>query len=59
MRTKNLFCLMAFSFGFNLFAAERPDVLERFYAENEGRTIRRLPSWIVPENVFGGLNFRV
>ena len=56
MKIKILFRLVAFSFGFSLLAAERPDVLERFYAENEGRTIRRLPSWIVPENVFAGFN---
>ena len=28
------------------------EVLRRFYAENDGRSLRRLPSWIVPENAF-------
>ena len=33
---------------------DRGDVLARFYHENEGKSLRRLPSWIVPENAFGG-----
>ncbi|MBQ9432072.1 MAG: hypothetical protein IJU44_11040 [Kiritimatiellae bacterium] len=28
------------------------DVLHRFYAANDGRALRRLPSWLVPENAF-------
>lgn len=32
----------------------RNDSLARFYAENEAKVIRRLPSWIVPENAFNG-----
>lgn len=30
------------------------EYLLRFYSENDGRLIRRLPSWIVPENAFNG-----
>ena len=30
------------------------DVLARFYSENDGKSLRRLPSWIVPENAFDG-----
>ncbi len=33
---------------------DRGDVLARFYHENEGKSLRRLPSWIVPENAFAG-----
>ena len=33
---------------------DRGDVLARFYSENDGKSLRRLPSWIVPENAFGG-----
>ena len=33
---------------------DRGDVLRRFYSENEGLSLRRLPSWIVPENTFTG-----
>jgi len=35
--------------------AASPDVLARFHAENAGKSLRRLPSWIVPENVFSSL----
>ena len=30
------------------------DVLSRFHSENDGKAVRRLPSWIVPENAFSG-----
>ena len=36
--------------------AEDGNVLARFYSENEGRNLRRLPSWIVPENAFISLS---
>ncbi len=32
--------------------AASPGVLARFHEENEGKWLRRLPSWIVPENAF-------
>lgn len=38
-------------------SGDRGDVLSRFYNENEGKSLRRLPSWIVPENAFAG--FRI
>ena len=33
---------------------DQGDVLARFYDGNEGKALRRLPSWIVPENAFCG-----
>ena len=48
-------CACALLSATQSFAAEG-DVLSRFYAENEGRELRRLPSWIVPENAFIGLS---
>ena len=32
------------------------DVLARFYRENDGKVLRRIPSWIVPENAFLSLS---
>lgn len=32
--------------------AAESGVLARFHAENDGKSLRRLPSWIVPENAF-------
>lgn len=32
--------------------AASPGVLARFHEENKGKWLRRLPSWIVPENAF-------
>ena len=32
------------------------DVLARFYGENVGKALRRIPSWVVPENAFVGLS---
>lgn len=37
-------------------AAEAEDVLERFYRDCNGGCLRRLPSWIVPENAFAGIS---
>jgi hypothetical protein len=34
-----------------VFAGEG-DVLARFHSENEGKSLRRIPSWVVPENAF-------
>lgn len=34
--------------------ASKDSPLTRFYSKNDGKTIRRLPSWIVPENAFSG-----
>ena len=39
-------------------STERGDVLKRFYGENSGNAIRRIPSWIVPENAFAGIGLR-
>ena len=33
-------------------ADQVPDALARYYRENTGRVLRRLPTWIVPENAF-------
>ncbi len=30
-------------------APAKGDVLERFYSENDGATLRRLPSWVMPQ----------
>ena len=37
------------------FAGET-NVLERFYGENVGKSLRRIPSWVVPENAFLSLS---
>ena len=36
--------------------AGETNVLERFYSENAGRALRRIPSWVVPENAFLSLS---
>ena len=50
-----LFTCAVSAVAFSSFA-EEGDVLRRFYSENEGRELRRIPSWIVPENAFLSLS---
>lgn len=45
----------AMAFTAAAFAGEG-DVLARFYAENAGKALRRIPSWVVPENAFVSLS---
>ncbi len=35
--------------------AESAEVLERFYRENDGKSLRRLPNWVLPEALFCNL----
>ena len=39
--------------------AAASDLLVRFWRENDGKTVRRLPVDVVPENVFWGFGTRV
>ena len=36
--------------------AESAEVLERFYRENDGKSLRRLPNWVLPEALFCSLS---
>ena len=45
-------CILLASVLFLSAISAKGDVLDRFYSENDGRILRRLPSWVVPENAF-------